>query len=206
MGISSGVGGGKYFDSSAIESGEVILAFIQVCVPGNHDRHIRFAGNLRRPGGIAPIVIDDFRLPLQRFLQPLERGDHIRRAGVRRTTVAGIRHGGQFSDHRQLLHIFQRQQRAFVLQQNDRLFRRLAGELAVRFAADHIQGIIPRVAALGKTDLLAQHAQRRIIDALDRHFPALHQALKVLLVNHIEGHFDILSGQRGFLGIAHAEA
>src|SRR5512139_2869057 len=53
----------------------------------------------------------------------------------------------------------------------------------MRFAADYIEGIFTRVATLSKTDLLAQHAQRSIIDALDRYFPALHQAFEMLLVN-----------------------
>ena len=176
-----------------------------MCVSSNNNYRISFAGNLYRTGRIAPIVINDLCLPLQCFLEPLEWGDHIRRASVRRSTVASVWHSGEFADHRQLLYFFQWQQCVLVLQQNDCLFRRLTGDLAVRFAANYIQRIFLRVTALSKTDLLAQHAQRSIIDPLDWHFSALHQAFEVLPVNHVEGHLDILSGQRGFPGIAHAE-
>ena len=75
----------------------------------------------------------------------------------------------------------------------------------MRGATDAAWRIFGGIAALGEAHLLAQDAQGRVLDALRRHLAGLDQAFEIAVVDHGEGHLDVLARQRGLFRIAHAE-
>ena len=72
-------------------------------------------------------------------------------------------------------------------------------------AADDVGRVVAGIAALTEAHLLAQHAQRRVVDPRRRNLSALDEALEVAGEQQGEGHLDVLSGERRGFGVAHAE-
>ena len=82
---------------------------------------------------------------------------------------------------------------------------RLARQWRGCLAADHLRAVVLGIAALAKAHLLAQQAQRGVVDARDRHLARFDQLLQVAVKMQLERHFQVLAGERRLLRVAHAE-
>ena len=93
-------------------------------------------------------------------------------------------------------------ERAVVLEEDDRLSGRGAGELAVRLACAHARGVV----AVGHLDELIEDAERRAVDDLRGDAAIVHGGGELVVEDEAERHLEIEPRVHAAGRVAHSEA